>query len=122
MKRTDKKNQVGQQRYDVRKKNERTYVQRENRFAALEGMEEDERVNVIWDGFKSVFNETAEAIIGERKILDLFLSQDDTLMTIGERKAVTKKMTSSKSTGIAGRFREEYQRLDREVKQKCRRG
>ena len=30
-------------------------------------------------------------------------------------------MTSSKSTRIARRFREEYQRLDREGKQKCRR-
>ena len=100
---------------------ERFRIELRNRFAALEGMEEDEGVNAIWDGFKSVFNETAEATIGKRKKEVKEWMTDDTWRTIEERKTVKIKMTSSKSTRIAGRFREEYQRLDREVKQKCRR-
>jgi hypothetical protein len=52
MKRTDRKNKVGQQRYEVRKLRDpgcrgKFRIQLRNRFTALEGMEDEESVETV---------------------------------------------------------------------------
>ena len=72
MKRTDKKNKIDQQRYDVRKLRnpdcrERIRIEQKKRFTVLEGMEDKEDVDTMWDEFKTAYNETAEVILGKVK-------------------------------------------------------
>jgi hypothetical protein len=72
MKRTNRKNKVGQQKYEVRKLGDpecrkKFRIELWNGFTALEGMEDGKSVDTVWYGFKSVFKESAKSYIRKEK-------------------------------------------------------
>ena len=72
MKRTDRKKQINQRRYDVQKLSNRQHIEKfklelRNRFAVLEHQEEQmEDLEAIWGQFKTVFTQTAENTLGAK--------------------------------------------------------
>ena len=84
-------------------------------------MENEEDVDTMWDEFKTAYNETAEVILGKRRKDVKEWVSENTLKTIEKRKEMKRKMNSIKSTRSGSKWRDEYQKLDREVKRKCRR-
>ena len=84
-------------------------------------MEDEEDVDTIWDEFKTAYNETTEVILGKRRKDVKEWVSENTLETMEERKEMKRKMNSTKSTRIARKWREEYRKLDREAKRKCKR-
>ena len=84
-------------------------------------MEDEEDVDTMWDEFKTAYNETAEVILGKRRKDVKEWVSENTLETMEERKEMKRKMNSTKSTRIARKWREEYRKLDRETKRKCKR-
>ena len=75
----------------------------------------------MWDEFKTAYNEIEEVILGKRRKDVKEWVSENTMKTIEERKEMKRKMNCTKSTRIASKLTEEYQKFDREMKRKCRR-
>ena len=84
-------------------------------------MKVEDNVDTLWEGLKSVFNESAGSVVGKRKKRVKEWMSEDTIKTIEERKKIKDKINSTRSTRIAALCREENQTLNKEVKRKCRR-
>ena len=75
LKRMDKMNKVERRRFDVRKLRdpncrESFRLELRNRFTMLEGMEIEDSVDKLWEGFKTVFNESASSVVLQNKECD----------------------------------------------------
>jgi hypothetical protein len=93
-----------------------------NIFAVLEHREEkEEDLETIWRQFKTVFTQTAENTIGKRQKEIKDWMSEATIKKIEERKDMKKKINISKSARVKEKFQIEYRRIDKEVKQMCRR-
>ena len=101
LKRMDKKNKVERRRFDVRKL--RDPICKESfrlELTMLEGMEVEDSVDTLSEGFKTVFNESASSVVGKRKKVVKDWISEYTINMIEEKK-IKNKINSTRSTRIA---------------------
>ena len=95
-------------------------VEIRNRFARLE-TESEETLEMQWGSFKNNYIETAEKVLGRRKVQRKEWIKDDTLEKVEERRMIKQRLLGAQNERKKEELKEEFRRLNSEVKRSARR-